>query len=73
MLFDTILTYIDELFNNFSLLHSKCISCFLKFQIAVDGLAGDPKNRWFDKYSSAITYKNGMMASNCDVGKAYLL
>lgn len=29
-------------------------------------IAGDPQNRWFDKSSVLIYYKNGLTGSNCD-------
>jgi len=36
-------------------------------QLAHEGLVGDPKNHWYDKYMGPVTYKNGMMVSNSDV------
>jgi carnitine O-octanoyltransferase len=35
-------------------------------EISREALVGDARNRWFDKSVSAITFKNGMMVSNCD-------
>lgn len=37
------------------------------FQVFRHGLAGDSTNRWFDKSLTMIFFKNGLVASNCDV------
>jgi hypothetical protein len=61
-------THICEQLNSIFLHLNYVIRC-VPFQLAKEGLVGDPKNRWFDKYNSPVTYKNGMMVSNCDVSK----
>ena len=44
----------------------------LWLQLALNGMFGDPKNKWFDKSMNFVTFEDGTFVSNCDVSNTLL-